>query len=96
MLGLNHRKYNPVMYGTGYGFAVVVPLLFAVIPLVMFFDARYQPRPATLSFSTHSKRPRAGREYAALGRLNTDYINLYHLHGYASLMLLDKTFLNLD
>jgi succinate dehydrogenase / fumarate reductase cytochrome b subunit len=46
-LGLNHRKYNPIIYGTGNVFAVVVPLLFALIPLVMFFDDRYQPRPAT-------------------------------------------------
>lgn len=53
-LGLNHRKYNPTIYGTGYAFAVAVPALFALIPLVMFFDSTYQPRPATRQFINHS------------------------------------------
>jgi succinate dehydrogenase / fumarate reductase cytochrome b subunit len=46
-LGLNHRKYTPAIRTTGYAFAVVVSLLFAVIPIVMFFSDAYQPRPAT-------------------------------------------------
>ena len=46
-LGLSHRKYTPAIYVTGYTFAVVVSLLFAVIPVVMFFSSDYQPRPAT-------------------------------------------------
>lgn len=45
-LGLNHRKYSPAIRNTGYAFAVVVSLLFAVIPVVMFFGD-YEPRPAT-------------------------------------------------
>ncbi|MCC2548651.1 succinate dehydrogenase cytochrome b subunit [Hymenobacter sp. BT175] len=46
-LGLNHRKYSPAIRFTGYAFAVIVSLLFAVIPVVMFFGDNYQPRPAT-------------------------------------------------
>ncbi|MBC6988626.1 MULTISPECIES: succinate dehydrogenase cytochrome b subunit [Hymenobacter] len=46
-LGLNHRKYSPAIRSVGYTFAVVVSLLFAVIPVVMFFSSEYQPRPAT-------------------------------------------------
>lgn len=46
-LGLNHKKYTPAIRSAGYAFAVVISLLFAVIPAVMFFDASYQPRPAT-------------------------------------------------
>ncbi|WP_310391335.1 succinate dehydrogenase cytochrome b subunit [Hymenobacter sp.] len=53
-LGLNHRKYNPVLYGTGYVFSVVVPLLFALIPLVIFFSSAYQPREATRNIINHS------------------------------------------
>ena len=36
-LGLNHMKYNPVINFVGKSFAVIVPLLFALIPIVMFF-----------------------------------------------------------
>lgn len=36
-LGLNHMKYNPVIEGAGKAFAVVVPVLYALIPLWMFF-----------------------------------------------------------
>jgi len=46
-LGLNHRKYTPAIRTTGYAFAVIISLLFAVIPIVMFFSDAYQPRPAT-------------------------------------------------
>jgi succinate dehydrogenase / fumarate reductase cytochrome b subunit len=35
-LGLNHLKYNPVISFVGRAFAIVVPLLFAWIPLAMF------------------------------------------------------------
>ncbi|MEO1049397.1 MAG: succinate dehydrogenase cytochrome b subunit [Bacteroidota bacterium] len=35
-LGLNHVKYTPVIKKIGVAFAIVVPLLFAVIPIVMF------------------------------------------------------------
>jgi succinate dehydrogenase / fumarate reductase cytochrome b subunit len=37
-LGLNHVKYNPVIRFVGVAFAVVVPALFAWIPLYMFFN----------------------------------------------------------
>lgn len=36
-LGLNHMKYNPVINFVGKTFAVVVPALFALIPIMMFF-----------------------------------------------------------
>jgi succinate dehydrogenase / fumarate reductase, cytochrome b subunit len=37
-LGLNHLKYNPVITLVGKAFAIVVPLLFAIIPLYMYFN----------------------------------------------------------
>ena len=36
-LGLNHVKYNPVINFVGKAYAIIVPLLFAYIPLRMFF-----------------------------------------------------------
>jgi succinate dehydrogenase / fumarate reductase, cytochrome b subunit len=42
-LGLNHRKYTPAIRSVGYGFAVVVSVLFAIIPVVMHFDKAHQP-----------------------------------------------------
>lgn len=36
-LGLNHMKYNPVINLVGKAFAVIVPALFALIPVMMFF-----------------------------------------------------------
>jgi len=36
-LGLNHSKYNPLIYFLGKTFAVVVPALFAWIPLNIYF-----------------------------------------------------------
>ncbi|WP_306416812.1 hypothetical protein [Fulvivirga maritima] len=38
-LGLNHPKYNPLIKGVGYGFAIIVPALFAVIPIIMFYQS---------------------------------------------------------
>ena len=35
-LGLNHSRYNPMIQKTGILFAVVIPLLFAVIPIYIF------------------------------------------------------------
>jgi succinate dehydrogenase / fumarate reductase cytochrome b subunit len=35
-LGLNHPKYNPLILFVGRAFAVIVPALFALIPIVMF------------------------------------------------------------
>ncbi len=37
-LGLNHVKYNPVIKFVGVAFAIIVPALFALIPIVMFLD----------------------------------------------------------
>lgn len=36
-LGLNHPKYTPAIKGIGSFIAVVVPVLFAIIPIFMFF-----------------------------------------------------------
>lgn len=36
-LGANNPKYNKAIYGFGYAFAVIVPLLFAIIPLYIHF-----------------------------------------------------------
>ena len=35
-LGLNHKKYNGFIASTGVVFAIVVPLLFALMPITMF------------------------------------------------------------
>ena len=37
-LGLNHVKYNPVINFVGKAFAIVVPALFALIPILMFLN----------------------------------------------------------
>lgn len=36
-LGANHPKYNKLIRGAGYGFSLVVPALFAIIPLYLYF-----------------------------------------------------------
>jgi succinate dehydrogenase / fumarate reductase cytochrome b subunit len=36
-LGLNHQKYNPIINFVGKAFAIIVPALFALIPILMFF-----------------------------------------------------------
>lgn len=35
-LGLSHKKYTPLIKTVGYGFAIIVSLGFALIPIVMF------------------------------------------------------------
>jgi succinate dehydrogenase / fumarate reductase, cytochrome b subunit len=37
-LGLNHPKYTPLIKVVGYGFAILVPIGFALIPIVMFLQ----------------------------------------------------------
>jgi succinate dehydrogenase / fumarate reductase cytochrome b subunit len=37
-LGLNHTKYNPIIAFVGKAFAIIVPTLFALIPIWMFLD----------------------------------------------------------
>jgi len=36
-IGLNHPKYTPIIKAFGKGFAIVVPLLFAIIPIYIHF-----------------------------------------------------------
>lgn len=37
-LGLNHKKYTPTIKFLGKAFSIIVPLLFAIIPIVMFLN----------------------------------------------------------
>ena len=37
-LGVNHSKYNPLIAFVGRAFAIIVPALFALIPIWMFLD----------------------------------------------------------
>jgi succinate dehydrogenase / fumarate reductase, cytochrome b subunit len=37
-LGLNHPKYNPVIKFVGKAFSIIVPALFALIPIVMYLS----------------------------------------------------------
>ena len=37
-LGLNHVKYNPIIRFVGVAFAIIVPALFALIPIVMYLN----------------------------------------------------------
>lgn len=37
-LGLNHPKYNKLIKKVGQGFAVIVPFLFAIIPILIFIN----------------------------------------------------------
>jgi succinate dehydrogenase / fumarate reductase, cytochrome b subunit len=37
-LGLNHVKYNPVIRFVGVAFSIIVPALFALIPIAMYFN----------------------------------------------------------
>jgi succinate dehydrogenase / fumarate reductase cytochrome b subunit len=37
-LGLNHLKYNPVIRFVGHAFAIIVPVLFAIIPIIMYMN----------------------------------------------------------
>jgi len=36
-LGLNHPKYNPLIKGVGTAFSIIIPILFAIIPILMYF-----------------------------------------------------------
>ena len=36
-LGVNHRVYTPIIKSVGKGFSVIVPLLFAIIPIYLYF-----------------------------------------------------------
>ena len=36
-LGINHQKYNSIIHFVGKAFAIIVPALFALIPIMMFY-----------------------------------------------------------
>ncbi|MBL7813108.1 MAG: succinate dehydrogenase cytochrome b subunit [Bacteroidetes bacterium] len=36
-LGINHSAYNPIIKGLGQGFSILIPLVFALMPLAMHF-----------------------------------------------------------
>jgi succinate dehydrogenase / fumarate reductase cytochrome b subunit len=36
-LGAQHARYTPVVKKVGYGFSVLIPAAFAVIPLYLYF-----------------------------------------------------------
>ena len=38
-LGVNHAKWNPLFKGLGKGFAVIVPALFAIIPILIYLKS---------------------------------------------------------
>ena len=38
-LGLHHKKYTPFIQKLGIAFSIIVPLLFALIPIVMFINS---------------------------------------------------------
>ena len=38
-LGLNHPTYTPIIKKTGLAFAIIIPLLFAIIPVAIFLTA---------------------------------------------------------
>jgi succinate dehydrogenase / fumarate reductase cytochrome b subunit len=37
-VGINHKKYNKMIKMAGQGFAIVVPALFAIIPIIIFMN----------------------------------------------------------
>jgi succinate dehydrogenase / fumarate reductase cytochrome b subunit len=37
-LGVNHKKYTPLLKSIGFGYAIIICLLFASMPIAMFFD----------------------------------------------------------
>lgn len=39
-LGLNHKKYTPIIKAIGTGYSIIVPLLFAIIPIYIYFTNR--------------------------------------------------------
>ncbi|MEL6657549.1 MAG: succinate dehydrogenase cytochrome b subunit [Bacteroidota bacterium] len=39
-LGVNHKKYTPFIHGLGKGYSILVPLGFAIIPILMFLGVQ--------------------------------------------------------
>lgn len=36
-LGINHPKYNPIIKSIGFSYSIIIPILFAAMPLAIFF-----------------------------------------------------------
>jgi succinate dehydrogenase / fumarate reductase cytochrome b subunit len=36
-LGINHKKYTPTIKTIGYAFSIIVPILFALMPIALHF-----------------------------------------------------------
>jgi succinate dehydrogenase / fumarate reductase cytochrome b subunit len=36
-LGINHKSYTPIIKLVGYGFAIIIPFLFAMMPIYFHF-----------------------------------------------------------
>jgi len=37
-LGVHNKRYNKMLSSIGYGFAIIVPLLFAIMPVCMYMN----------------------------------------------------------
>lgn len=37
-LGINHKRYNPIIKGFGKAFSVIIPMAFAIIPVIIFLN----------------------------------------------------------
>ena len=37
-LGFNHKKYTPIIKSLGLMFSIIIPLIFALMPLAMHFN----------------------------------------------------------
>ena len=37
-LGWNHKKYTPIIKSLGVAFSIIIPLLFALMPIAIYFD----------------------------------------------------------
>jgi succinate dehydrogenase / fumarate reductase, cytochrome b subunit len=37
-MGINHKRYTPIIKKAGIGFSIIVCILFALMPILMFFD----------------------------------------------------------
>ncbi len=40
-LGVNHKKYTPIIKGIGVGYSVIITVLFALMPLAVYFEWIY-------------------------------------------------------
>jgi succinate dehydrogenase / fumarate reductase cytochrome b subunit len=49
-MGWNHKKYTPLINSLGIGFSVIVPLIFALMPVFMYFGWEIPVGELTLLF----------------------------------------------